>query len=119
MAELEIVFAGTRIRLASAAQRVQTLVKKKADRNQHLTRALLNVERHNLVGEFFESRIAAKWVEHRIDFDQRSRRLWCRKNVDAQKFLHQRKAGKSFMQIGVDREVVSTEGRGLPPNQNL
>jgi hypothetical protein len=67
------VFAGTRIRLASAAQRVQALVKKKAVRNQHLALVLLNVERHDLVGEFFESRIAAKWVEHRIDFDQRSR----------------------------------------------
>ena len=60
MAELEIVFAGTRIRLASAAQRVQTLVKKIADRNQHLALALLNVERYDLVGEFFESRIAAQ-----------------------------------------------------------
>jgi hypothetical protein len=94
VAELEIVFAGTRLRLASAAQRVQTLVKKKADRNQHLALALLNVERYDLVGEFFEARIAAKWVEHRIDFDQRLD--FRQNNIDTQKFLYQRRAGQSY-----------------------
>ncbi len=66
MAELEIVFAGTRIRLEGAAQKVQTLVKKKAGRNQHLALALPHIRRHDLVGEFFESRIATEWIEERI-----------------------------------------------------